>query len=108
MDEVVWQRLLDRFGQSVTLVQGEQRLSCKAFFQPVRAAEPGAVNTVLGEAPEGKYLYLGPPRPDPEGMDGLEWNSRRYHFIRTRPMLCGDRILYQWAIAREDDRGQGL
>ena len=108
MEDAVWLRLLSRFGQQVTLVKGEERQDCRAFFQPVRAAAPGQVETVLGGAPEGKYLYLGPPKPDPEGMDGLEWHERRYHFIRTRPMCRGERVVYQWAIAEETDRGRRL
>lgn len=108
MEEQVWLSLLHKFGQQVTLVKGEERQECRAFFQPVRAAGPGEVPTVLGGAPQGKYLYLGPPQPDPQGIETLIWQERRYHFIRCRPMYVGQRVAYQWAVAEESDRGHGL
>lgn len=106
MDGNVWKNLLEGYGQRVTLRRGGEDLPVRAFFQPVRERAPGEEQTPLGEAPAGKYLYLGPPEIDPEGVEELVWEGRSFRFIRARAVPVGERAAYRWALAEERDRGE--
>ncbi len=103
MDAGVWQGILEKYGQQVTLLRGEERTEVRAFFQPVAEKAAGEVPTALGVAPAGKWLYLGPSGEELNGVTGLLWHGRRFRLLRHRGFPVGDTVAYRWAIAEEED-----
>lgn len=107
MDRQMWKRLLERYGQRVTVYRAGLAEEVKAFFQPVSERAAGETITALGVAPAGKYLYLGPAELDPEEVEELAWNGRFFRLIRVRAVPAGEEIAYRWALAEELDGRSG-
>lgn len=103
MESGLWRKLLGQYGQKVSLCRGEARVQVRAFFQPVREKAPGEEPTVLGIAPVGKWLYLGPAEEKLEDVDTLIWADRQFRPIRKREYAIGEETLYRWAVAEEMD-----
>ncbi len=104
MDQGFWRRILEKYGQKVTIRRGEEETHIRAFFQPVAEKAAGEMPTPLGMAPVGKYLYLGPAEEKLEDAEELIWEGRTFRFIRNREIPVGDTIFYRWAVAEELDR----
>lgn len=98
-----WKGILARYGQKVTLLQGEARTQVRAFFQPVDQKAPGQAPTPLGVAPRGQWLYLGPAEAPLDEVTGLRWEGRTFRLLRQRGFPVGDALVYRWAIAEEED-----
>ena len=61
-----WKGILSRYGQSVTLRQGEKTVQLRALVQPVlEESRPQAEPTPLGLARRERFLYLGPAEHPP-------------------------------------------
>ena len=105
MDERAWAGLMERYGQQVTLYRAAGEARVRAFFQPVREKGDGEVPSPVGRYPAGKYLYLGPAGENLEDVERLEWNGRKFRFIRVRDVPVGTGTAYRWAMAEELDRG---
>lgn len=103
MDSGSWQAMLEGYGQQVTLKGPEGERGLKAFFQPVREKSPGQVPTPIGVAPAGKWLYLGPPQEELEGVEELLWSGRAFRPLRYRGIPVGKETFYQWALFEEQD-----
>lgn len=99
----LWKSILGQYGQSVTLLRGEERAQVRAFFQPVDEKAPGTTPTPLGKAPAGKYLYLGPAEEDMEDVEELGWEGRLFRVLRHREYRIGDETVYRWALCEEAD-----
>ena len=103
MESGLWLTMLEAYGQQVTLRRGDGEKELRAFFQPVREKNPGEVPTPLGKAPVGKWLYLGPPQEDLEGVEELIWQGRAFRPLRRREVPVGRETFYQWAIFEQWD-----
>lgn len=103
MGEREWKDILARYGQKVTLCQGEERREIRAFLQPVEEKAPGQIPTPLGVAPAGKWLFLGPPEEGLEKVDKLLWQGRGFEVLRDREFPMGDTALYRWGVLIQAD-----
>ena len=103
MDSGLWERMLEQYGQKVTLCREKEDREIRAFFQSVREKKPGESPSPLGVGPEGLYLYLGPAGESLENVTGISWDGRFFEILRQRAVLIGDRVFYQWALCRERD-----
>ena len=96
--EQTWQGILNRYGQAITLRQGENAVSLRAFVQP--ALDRGTEQEVpgpLGLGRKDRFLYLG-PESHPLDTDTLvEWNEREFRVQSAH--LVGEAVCpYWWAM----------
>lgn len=103
MDSGLWDRMLEQYGQKVTLRREEGDREIRAFFQSVREKKPGESPSPLGISPEGMYLYLGPAGESLEDVTGISWDGRAFEILRRRAVPVGDGVFYRWALCRERD-----
>lgn len=106
MDASAWKAVLARYGQRVKLLRDGEEKEVKAFFQPVAEKAPGETPTALGVAPAGKWLYLGPPEEELEGVTQLFWDGRAFGILRHRGFPVGEVLCYRWALLCELDGGK--
>jgi hypothetical protein len=87
-----------RFGQEVTLRQGETTLgSGKAVLRPQLDEERQVMPTALGARLEEEVLCLGErglPFPRDQGGLVLTQGERQYDVINARPVMAGEETLY--------------
>jgi hypothetical protein len=104
----LWKAILAQYGQKVTLCRGEETREVRAFFQPVSEKAAGEVPTVLGVAPAGKYLYLGPSEESLENVEELRWAGKSFRVLRYRDFPVGEETAHCWAVAEEMDEVKSL
>lgn len=103
MREMV-ERILNQYGTEMTLrgAGGENRV--KGFFQPVRSKSLQnllPVDTPLGVASRGQYIYIGPGDTGVSEGDTLEVMGRNYLMQRVEPYYYGTQELYLWGLCVE-------
>lgn len=96
--------LMARHGRDMILVSGEQTRAVRGFFHPISAsswqsAAPKA--TVLGEASQSQYTYLGPVAGQAKAGDYLLLGGRRYLLLRVETYFCDNAPVYQWGLCVE-------
>ena len=99
-----WKGILSRYGQRVTLRQGEKAVQLRALVQPVlEESRPQAEPTPLGLGRQERFLYLGPAE-HPLGRDTLvEWQGERFRVQRAH--LAGGTVCpYWWAVLCPGDK----
>jgi hypothetical protein len=98
-----------RFGQEVTLEQGETILgSGKAVLRPQLDEMRQVMPTALGARLEEDVLCLGEgdlPFPRDQGGLVLTQGGRRYEVVNARPVMAGEETLYwrAWLRRREEE-----
>ena len=93
--EQTWKGILSQYGQAVTLRQGEDAVSLRAFVQPAldRGTEQ-EVPTPLGLGRKDRFLYLG-PADHPLNTDTLvEWNGCDFRVQSAH--LVGEKVCPHW------------
>ena len=96
--EQEWKEILKRYGQSVSLCQGEQTVSLRAFVQPALSQDrEQEVSSPLGLERLDQFLYLG-PEEHPLDLDTVvRWRERDYRVQSAH--LVGEGICpYWWAM----------
>ena len=93
-----WKGILSRYGQSVTLCQGEQSVQLKALVQPVlEESRPQTEPTPLGLGRQERFLYLGPAEHPLHLSPLVEWQGERLRVQRAH--LAGGAVCpYWWAV----------
>lgn len=99
----LWEQVLERYGQRVTLVREGGETDVRAFFQPLEEKKAEETPSPLGVAPVGKYLYLGPAGEDLEDVREMAWNGRDFRLLRRREYWVGGEKVYWWAVMEERD-----
>ena len=97
--DTAWTAILNRYGRTVTVCEGETRAEVRAFLQPIgeRGREQN-VPTPLGLHPEERLLYLGPKdRQLTADVSVVEWNGRRYDVCSAHPVGGAD-THHWWAV----------
>lgn len=92
------------YGREIIVVQGDERLCVRAFFQPVtgkaeRLARPemGA----LGRENREQFVYIGPGSLELDRENMVEVGGKSYH-VRSAQVIWGDsQPLYCWAMCVE-------
>ena len=97
MMEQMWNEILERFGQTVTL-RGEQEVSCRALVQPwLERKTEQEVPGPLGFGRKDLYRYMGPAQ-HPLGLDTVVvWNGRDYR-VRSAHKVGEGVCPYWWAV----------
>ena len=90
-------RILDQYGQEITVETKETVVSIRAFLQPVteRSERERAAATPIGWTDGRLWLYLG--QMALEETDRLGWNGRVFRVRSCRPYYIGDRLSHYWA-----------
>lgn len=100
-----WSRILEKYGQSVTVwSQGqEEGTPCRAFLQPAlerRGEGDQTLPTPLGLVRQDQWIYLGGPEVSLEGLgDGyIAWGERKFSVRAAQPIHLGEELAYWWAL----------
>ena len=101
------EKILERYGQPVTIYGTEGEVSARAFLQPVmenQEAEP-FVMTELGSIDDRLWRYLG--RIPLEERDVVAHDGKRFSVRSCRPYYVGETAIYWWAmLEREREAAQ--
>ncbi len=90
--------LLDKYGSTIS-VEGSD-LSFKGFLQPLLPHKNSALYSVIGEVPQGRFLFLGPLSPAVFRWDVLILNGEQYELERVEAIMQGNEELYRWGTCR--------
>ena len=89
------------YGSLVTIRDGENARTFRAFIQPV--TEKGWQNTrkiiaSLGQIPRGQYVYIGPA--ETELVEGQILEARRQQYVvrRCETVYLAEEAMYVWAL----------
>ena len=106
-------REIGRYGSSVTIDQGGDKISTKAFLEPLRYRNKiyiGGEYRTLGFLRREKYLYVGKSvHRLVENKSVIETQDNKYIVKRCETYFVRDTPVYEWAILvpygeeREDD-----
>ena len=106
-------REIGRYGSSVTIDQGGDKISTKAFLEPLRYRNKiyiGGEYRTLGFLRREKYLYVGKSvHRLVENESVIETQGNKYIVKRCETYFVKDTPVYEWAILvpygeeREDD-----
>ncbi len=91
------ERVLDRYGQEVTVARGGTAEAVRAFLQPVRErSEDGPEPSPIGGLDGRLWLYLG--KAELEAGDKVTWNGRRFRVRSGRPHYIGGSLSHWRAV----------
>lgn len=101
----VWRRILEKYGQQVTLYPegAEEGIVCRAFLQPAleRSGEGyQLLPTPLGLARQDQWIYLGGPEVplDTLGNGYMAWGGHQFQLRAAQPVHLGDELVYWWGL----------
>lgn len=103
-----FQRLLEEYGQRVTVCRGGEKTEARAFLQPVlerREDWRQELPTPIGVMRRDRWLYLGDgaaPLEEAEEMRIL-WQGHTLRIQTARPVYVGERLSHWWAVLDERD-----
>ena len=92
------EKILERYGQPVTVYGAEGELTTRAFIQPVKQSQEAEpfVMTELGSIDDRLWRYLG--RTPLEKQDVVERDGERFFVRSCRPYYVGETVIYWWAM----------
>ena len=106
-----FQRLMDRYGQTVTHTPGTsgEAVTLRAFLQPLlqRRQEPPAAATPLGAVSEKRWLYLGPASRAVAEGDQVDAEGLSLVVQEARAVYWRDQPFYYWALLRRRKEAAG-
>lgn len=96
---------IKKFGGSVTISNGSESVSSRAFIEPLRYRNKiyvgGELHT-LGSLRREKYLFIGTPDSRlSENRTVIEFKGSKYIVKRREVYYVGDSPVYVWAILSE-------
>lgn len=97
-------KILAQYGTAVTLCQGGEEQTIRAFLQPVRSSSWQYLDSSyspLGEIPRGRYIYIGPVEPCAEAGDEIILEGKAYLLRRTELIRDGSGPVYCWGLCLE-------
>ena len=92
------EKLLNTYGRTVELNEGDFSKEYKAFIQPLRYKNKmylDGIYTQIGFNSQGHYLYIGPPDPDltlAEDNAFLFADGIKYQSYRAERVYNGDKV----------------
>jgi len=97
-----WRAILAKYGQSVSVFDGEKSVHVRAFFQPVlEKSREQEVPSPLGLRREDRFLYLGPADMAlTVGISRVEVQGQVYEVQSAH--LVGES--HWWAVLRPRDK----
>ena len=98
MMEREWQGILSKYGQPVTLVQGEERTPVRALIQPaLDRGRDQEIPSPLGLGCQDRFLYLGPVGSPLDRDTLVEWKDKMYR-ARTAHLVGTGVCPHWWAV----------
>lgn len=100
-------RILDAYGQKVTVKAQGETATVRAFLQPVteRDEKERETATPVGWVNGRLWLYLG--QRSLETTDCLEWNGMTFRVRSCRPYYIGERLSHYWAALESEREAAG-
>lgn len=101
----IWS-LMERYGQEVEVVRGEEYVSTRAFLQPILSKREDAhqyLPTPLGLRREDSFLYLGMEELT-AGQDRVGWNGQKFCVQTAQPIYVGSELSHWWAVLVPADK----
>lgn len=93
---------IKRYGNSVTIVEGDKKHNVTAFVEPLRYKNRvyvGGKYRLLGKDRDEKYLYIGyAENPLTEQYSVIEMQNSKYIVKRCETYYVKDYPIYVWAI----------
>ncbi|MCI2106214.1 MAG: hypothetical protein LKK00_05775 [Intestinimonas sp.] len=108
MAQEVCTRLLDRYGQAVTLhygISGTIR-TVRALVQPVLTHQEDwrqEVPSPMGVVRKDQFLYFGPANASLDGVTDLSCGGTDYEPQAAQPIQSGRGVSHWWAVLRVRD-----
>ena len=100
-----WERILSRYGQTVTLYrQGqEEGTVCRAILQPVREKRSDFFQRQparLGLVRQERWICLGGPDMALDELGGgyIAWGEQTFTVRSAQPVYLGDELVYWWGL----------
>lgn len=96
--------ILRQHGTTMQLNRGDETVTVKGFFQPVRSKSWQSLvdqETPLGEVFRGQYIYIGPADVAVSEGDILTVGEKSYFLRRTELYRYGDEAVYTWGMCIE-------
>ena len=92
------ERILERYGQSVTLKNKDGEQEIRAFLQPEKAREEGVPGTVtpIGWVDDRLWSYIGLAAVEPG--DIIRQGDTAYRVRSSRAYWLGDQVHHWWAL----------
>lgn len=107
-----WAAILARYGQTVTVYQGEggSGIDTRAFLQPILEKDHDFVPSPLGLRNEERFLYLGAPEVElsVEKRSVVDWGGKQFEVYSAREVYVGKELSHYWAVLRPRDREESL
>ena len=101
MNQAWMQGILERYGQSVTVLTAEGETADRAFLQPVaeRGEHVPTGMTGLGWDDARDWLYLGLSKVE-EG-DTVSWKEYSFRVRSSRAYYIGEELNHWWALLEQ-------
>ena len=92
------ERILERYGQSVTLKNKDGEQKIRAFLQPEKAREEGVPGTItpIGWVDDRLWSYIGLAAVEPG--DIIRQGNTAYRVRSSRAYWLGDQVHHWWAL----------
>ena len=97
-------RLIERYGNEVTITANRVEHKAKAFLQLVTSKSWQNMERMLptaGEVPRGQFLYLGPADVPLSGYDTIEMDGRIFIVRRADPIVYRSERIFIWGLCVE-------
>ncbi|MBQ9912987.1 MAG: hypothetical protein IJO73_02030 [Clostridia bacterium] len=108
-DIIIKSLLFEKYGVQLISTDGEDKISFRAFLQPLRYKNKiylSGVPTELGYDGLNKYLLLAPPEVDIKYLEGegftLYFDESSFSTDHCEPVYLGRKKLYYWAIVHKE------
>lgn len=105
----VFEILLERYGNSATVISDGKTQSVRAVIQPLNYKNklyPMETYLPAGYFDNSHYLYFGAASQRLDGEDVVVQSKGKWYQIkRTQKVYLGDEELYQWAVLQECEGG---
>ena len=105
---------LQNYGNDITVCDGSQTYSGKAFIAPLRYKNRvyiGNKFTESGINDGGRYSYIGPPDIRLDMMDSntvVLFNGEEYCVKRAELFVCKNTPIYMWAVLVKKEGGDSF
>ena len=96
------EKIMEEYGQSVTLRRGAEERTVRAFLQPVvRQTERVPEEMCSLGAPDSRlWVYLG--QEEVCSGEQILWGQKCFRVRSSRDFPVGDEVLYRWASLEQE------
>ncbi len=103
------EKVLRRYGSSMTLVHSGMQIPFSGFLQHFRSKSWQNMQREfgpLGQIPRGQYVLIAPMEPEIDEGDTITQGRFQVVVRRIETVTVGDRAAYRWGLCVKKDGGQ--